>query len=293
MRRLLKRIKKRYFALPLLALAAFLAYFRVAYPGFSSGVYDQMRHATLDENRNLYGCVRYWLETMEQLEYDEEAGRYTFDRVDEAALAPLARAKVNYHKGKFEPAIRLLREDIVAAGETEQKVFWLAMAHLRQAEAENCLAHLNGALELPAASPAPPCGCPAGVCSLPLLRPHVKLTHSREATRLFKRLLDRYDGDNRLYRWLLNLSCMTTGGFPDEVPAAYRVGEDFHDAFFGERRREAEARYAHLTFEDRAKELGVDTFHAGRGVAVEDFDMDGYLDIITAGGFEGLRYYHN
>src|SRR5947207_6905842 len=45
--------------------------------------------------------------------------------------------------------------------------------------------------------------------------------------------------------------------------------------------------------EDRAKELGVDTYNTGRGVAVEDFDNDGYLDIVTGGSFDVVKYYKN
>src|SRR5207249_8980837 len=44
---------------------------------------------------------------------------------------------------------------------------------------------------------------------------------------------------------------------------------------------------------NRASELGVDTYGTGRGVAVEDFDKDGYLDIVTGGQFEAVRYYKN
>ena len=37
----------------------------------------------------------------------------------------------------------------------------------------------------------------------------------------------------------------------------------------------------------------MDTHDTGRGVAVEDFDRDGYLDIVTGGIFNDVRYYRN
>jgi FG-GAP-like repeat len=87
---------------------------------------------------------------------------------------------------------------------------------------------------------------------------------------------------------------MTIHRYPDGVPERYRITGDFQNYFFGPKRREKEAAYAALSFTDRARELGVDTFHSGKGLAVEDFDRDGYLDIITGGFYDDdLRLYHN
>ena len=75
------------------------------------------------------------------------------------------------------------------------------------------------------------------------------------------------------------------------MPEPYRLQNRFIDAFYGP---ETDAgRGAELTFTDRAAELGVDTFDAGKGVAVEDFDGDGFLDIVTGGSFDELRFYRN
>src|SRR5205823_5413740 len=130
-------------------------------------------------------------------------------------------------------------------------------------------------------------------CSLPLSQPHGLDSHSRRAAQLLERLLDNYSSDNRLHQWLLNFSHMTTGGFPDRVPPRYRIDSPFTAAFFGAKRAEAEHRFAPVAFAERARDFGVDTFNTGRGVAVEDFDGDGYLDIITAASFEGLKYFKN
>src|SRR5438876_618827 len=144
MRRILKKLKKRYIPLALVVLAlGFLLYYRVAYPGFSAGLTNQLRDGTWDENRNLYGCVRYWLDTMEQLKFDEESGLYSFEKFDVSTLDEFTRGKVDYHRGHFPSAIASIQADVDHNGETEGKLFWLAMTHLRQAEAENCLARLQ------------------------------------------------------------------------------------------------------------------------------------------------------
>src|SRR5205823_6440224 len=110
------------------------------------------------------------------------------------------------------------------------------------------------------------------LCALPLTQPHDRAESARAAAKTFETLLDRYDPSNRLYQWLLNFNLMTAGGFPQEVPAKYLVKGDFIDAFYGERKKRTEAEYSYLSFDERAHELGVDTFNAGKGVAVEDFD---------------------
>src|SRR5262249_36347735 len=93
--------------------------------------------------------------------------------------------------------------------------------------------------------------------------------------------------------WLLNFCCMTIGGYPDRVPPAYRIENEFTSTFYGKIAEDAQRKYGNLKFVDRAKELGVDGFDTGRGVAVEDFDRDGYLDIVAAGFSHGVRYYKN
>jgi hypothetical protein len=86
---------------------------------------------------------------------------------------------------------------------------------------------------------------------------------------------------------------MTVNGFPQDVPSRYLIKGDFINSFYGEKKKGAEAEFAYLSFDERARGLGVATNNTGRGVAVEDFNRDGYLDIITGGSFEYLNYYQN
>ncbi|MBI1926238.1 VCBS repeat-containing protein [Candidatus Poribacteria bacterium] len=196
-------------------------------------------------------------------------------------------AKLEWHRGNFAAAVSDLEEYHRRHKESESSLFWLAMSYMRLAEAENCLAHLV------ADAPSHDHLEESQMCVLPLTVYHQKGADSRKAAKLFEKLLDQYDKNNRRYQWLLNFCYMTVGGFPDEVPPSYRVTGNFIDYFYGDKKQEMEKKYADLSFHDRAKELGVNSLDAGKGVAVEDFDRDGYLDIITGGSYSPIRYYWN
>ena len=293
-------------------------YFQKRYTGLTKGMLNQIRYSTTDENKNLWIIISYWLEWMQKLKMNDATGIYGFQGVDESRLDDFDKGKLAYHRGQFAQAVSLIEQDMGRGGESESKLFWLAMCYMRSAEAENCLPKLvnDVAIEGSAAGdhkvhessiekvdssawafslrhddgPHPDA---QKICALPVTRFHDRSDSSRAAAKLFERLLDRYDRTNRLYQWLLNFCYMTIDAFPQEVPERYLIKTEFIDAFYGERKREIEKQYSQLMFEDRARELGVDTYNTGRGVAVEDFDNDGYLDIVTGGSFDGVKYYRN
>ena len=160
---------------------------------------------------------------------------------------------------------------------------------MRWAEEQNCLALLSapdGPGFLHGADPS-------RFCSLPLSTHHRLTQGSAAANLLLEKLLTDYSPQDPVYRWLLNFNFMTWGRFPEDVPAAYRIQTGMVTQFYGPNAKEALERYEHLVFRERARDLGVDTLDAGKGVAVEDFDGDGYLDIITGGTFDPIRYYRN
>jgi hypothetical protein len=292
------RFKLIILALPLVLLLGAI-YFRYRYKGFTGGLYNQARYATVGENKNLWFCIGYWLEYMQLLKFNEATGFYSFDNVDESGMSLYERGKLAYHRGDFAGAISRIEEDIKKNGESEDKLFWLAMSYMRHAETENCLARLT-----------PPRDNlkqddhanqhvhenqmdNTQLCALPLTQFHQRPDSARAAAKILEKLLDRYDRDNRLYQWLLNFNYMTVNGFPQEVPPKYLIKTKFIDSFYGEKKKETEAEFASLSFVDRAHELGVDTFNSGKGVAVEDFDRDGYLDIVTGGNFDTVKFYKN
>jgi hypothetical protein len=276
----------------LLALVSILCVcvvlFVASYPGLAKGLVRQARYSTWHENRNLGFLISYWLTFMQKLRLDPVSGNYNFSYRPPDGLSAFEQGRLAYHRGVFTEAVTDIEADIRDTGESEKKLFWLAASYMRLAEAVNCLQSLRGQenhahMDMPAGM----------ACILPVTVFQRKTEGSLAAARTFERLLDRYDPQNRLYQWLLNFSYMTINRFPEGVPAKYRINTPFIDAFYGTGKKRAEAEYADLNFVDEAKELGVDMFSPGRGVAVEDFDGDGYLDIVAGGTYGPIRFYHN
>lgn len=275
------------------------SYIRVSYKGFTTGMYNQTRYATVAENKNLWFCISYWLDYMQLLKFNEASGLYSFDNVDESGMSLYERGKLAYHRGDFPVVVSLIEQDINRSGESEDKLFWLAISYMRQAEAQNCLARLTShpdqqqnALQAPHVHENQT-DSRQQLCALPLTKFHTQTESARSAAKIFEKLLDQYDHENRLYQWLLNFNYMTVNGFPQDVPPRYLINTKFIDTFYGNRKKETETEFATLSFADRAHEMGVDTFNAGKGVAVEDFDHDGYLDIVTGGNFDTVKFYRS
>ena len=273
----------------LVALAGWLLSRR--YEGITAAVAGQVRHAGWRESVNLLAAVRYLLPRLQDLTLDPATGLYDFRHTPQAGLDAFERGVLAYHGGDFATAVALLERDLAAEGESEQRLLWLALALMRMGEVENCLEPLRGSTHAHAGE------LDAGAfCSLPLRRHHTAQGPARRAARLLERLLELHqteDADRSLYRWLLNLDLMTVGGYPGEVPPRHRVRGAFLDGFHGAEAARRQRRHRDLRFTDRARELGVLNPGTGRGVAVEDFDGDGDLDLIATGSFGGLRYLRN
>ena len=195
--------------------------------------------------------------------------------------------------GNEAEAIRLFADALELVPETEENRaginfnnYRLGVAYLRLAETQNCAHHPN-----------------AEACILPLRGRgiHERQTPARQAIAAFTRALENSEepvsgdltGDastrnwnvgaaarpaandaTRQYfaaRWLVNLAYMTVGGYPDEVPEPYRLPpETFRSA-------ERMPRFTNI-----APALGLDTFDLCGGAIADDFDNDGYLDIVVS-----------
>ncbi len=130
-----------------------------------------------------------------------------------------------------------------------------AIAHLRAAEVENCINRHN-----------------AQCCIFPLegAAIHLEKEPAQRARLDYLATLGRDPGDLRA-RWLLNLSSMAVGDYPQGVPAEFLIPPEAFESDHDIKR-----------FADIATRLGVDTFNRSGGVIVEDFDGDGRLDIVTS-----------
>lgn len=85
-------------------------------------------------------------------------------------------------------------------------------------------------------------------------------------------------------RWLLNIAFMTIGGYPDQVPEAYLLPPQTFES------DDEIPRFVNI-----APTLDLATFDMCGGVIAEDFDNDGYLDIVVSTwDVEGqIRFFRN
>ena len=148
---------------------------------------------------------------------------------------------------------------------------YLAISYLRMGEQDNCL-HQHG----------------ADSCLLPISGSgiHTLQNGSRGAIREYTEILNENSG-NLTARWLLNLAYMTLGEYPQSVPEAWLIPP----AVF-------KSEHEMKRFYDVAPQLGVDASGLAGGCILEDFDGDGYIDImVSSSGLDAvrdqLRYFHN
>jgi len=136
----------------------------------------------------------------------------------------------------------------------------LGVAYMRLGEQENCVAHHT----------SESCLAPIGRGGV-----HTEQKGSRTA---IKYLTEALAGGHQDIRsaWLLNLAFMTLGEYPDKVPPQWLIAPRVFNSDYDIGR-----------FRDVAPEAGLAAHgHAG-GAIMEDFDNDGFLDIVKSSW--GLR----
>lgn len=131
----------------------------------------------------------------------------------------------------------------------------IAVAYMRLGERNNCINNHS-----------------PDACIMPIQGRgiHQDQTGSREAVKIFETILKVFPDDLDA-RWLLNISYMTLGEYPDKVPPAWLIPGLY-----------AKSEYEVKPFEDIAAYAGLNVDDRAGGAVVEDFDNDGYLDIITS-----------
>lgn len=129
---------------------------------------------------------------------------------------------------------------------------FLALSWLRLGEQENCQSN-----------PA------ANVCILPLdgAARHEKQEGARKAISVYKAILHNFPNDLGS-RYLLNIAYMAVGGYPDSVPPNYVM-----------RGLKARPDATFPLFQNVAPLVGVAVDGLSGGLAVEDFNRDGHLDM--------------
>src|ERR1700678_2701204 len=171
---------------------------------------------------------------------------------------------------EFEDIDRMVEENSIPLDDAARAELTMskAICYLRMGEQENCCANHN----------AESCMSPihgAGV--------HTKPRGSRGAIGVLTGLLEKTPGDLRA-RWLLNIAYMTLGEYPGKVPARWLLDPSL---FASE--------YDIGHFPEIAANVGLNIDGLAGGVVLEDFDNDGFLDLMVSswGLNSQLRYFHN
>jgi hypothetical protein len=144
----------------------------------------------------------------------------------------------------------------------------LALAYLRMGEQDNCIA-----------------GHTIESCLLPIQGKgiHTNQRGSRAAIQEYLSLLEKQP-KHYSNRWLLNIAYMTVGEYPHNVPERWLIPPEAFESDYDIKR-----------FYDVAPNLGLDVVGMAGGSIMEDFDGDGYLDIMASswGLRDQLRYFRN
>ena len=179
--------------------------------------------------------------------------------------------------GTPEPGIAMLEAALAEYGATlaredvEALKSDIAFAYFRIGEQQNCAASPN-----------------ADVCIVPIQEGgvHRQKLGATEAARRYEELLaTSTQADNiLLYRWLLNITYMQLGQYPNGVPETWRIDPK---VFASEGRLKP--------FHDVAAVRGLVEFGRAGGAILEDFDNDGHLDVMLShmGMAEQMEYFHN
>ena len=171
--------------------------------------------------------------------------------------------------GNEDPAITCLTEAYDLLPQARQAglppnlrnrvLFLLGVAYMRLAETENCCARSS------------PDNCIVPIADGGI---HTEQRGARMAIRYLSELFQSIPRGTLLKmdtRWLLNIAHMTLGEYPNGVPRKYLIPET---AF--------ESSVPFPKFVNISAEVGLDTFSLSGGVACDDIDNDGYLDLIVS-----------
>ena len=217
----------------------------------------------LKKQRDGYFRADNYYASAPQLEYYDSIIKSTSSKQDKMIFT-YNKCYALIALGREQEAIELLEEQVAKIdsagikGMDKLKV-QLALAYLRAGERTNCV--MNHTAE---------------TCIFPIQGEgiHKLQEGSRGAINVYEKLL-KANPDNLEYRWLLNIAYMTLGEYPSKAPSAYLLPHLSEN-------ETSDSILAIKPFRDVAGLLDLDINNMAGGVIVDDFDNDGYLDIVTS-----------
>ncbi|MDP6941355.1 MAG: CRTAC1 family protein [Planctomycetota bacterium] len=176
--------------------------------------------------------------------------------------------RVTKGRKHFETAVAISSEAKLSEKQRHSALRWLAISHLREGEVEYCIVKNNedsGIFPFEGGGLwTNPGGARAAI-------------HSLE-----KILAEDPQASGAL--WLYNYAHIAEGTWPDGVPKERRLNPD---------KIRTGAKVPH--FKNISRHLGVNSFDLSGGAIMDDFDGDGYLDLVSSSCDRTmpLSYYHN
>ena len=168
------------------------------------------------------------------------------------------------------PLVAAMKEEEQTDKVSKETKAFLAISYLRLGERNNCIAnHSMGSCIFPIAG--------KGVYTDPYA--------SQKGIEVFKEILES-DPTDLESRWLLNIAYMTIGEYPQKVPAKFLIPGLDKDT----------SSYKVKPFTDMAGSLQlINSKNDAGGAITDDFNNDGYLDIITSSWDldESMHYFKN
>lgn len=210
---------------------------------------------TTDPNKNYYSSelrAQYFQEQMAKASPREKGSLkyYYFKELINSGNNKLAIESI-------QNFIAQLNLDIDGMDKNSKLFFeLLALAHLRDGELENCQANHT-----------------AESCIFPLAENsyHQLRSGSSNAIKIYEKILHQFP-DDLTTRWLLNVAYMTLGEYPDKVPEKWLI-----DGL-----KPTKSQSPVRPFTNVASGAGVDINELSGGVCLDDFNNDGYIDIVAS-----------
>lgn len=189
---------------------------------------------------------------------------------DEGSYLLSSKASLLLEAGREEQSVNAYEKliDRMDFMSIEELMPAIGIAYMRLGERNNCMLKHTGSS-----------------CIFPIKNDgvHKIETGSRKAIDVYKAILrvHPYDLESR---WLINIAYMTLGEYPQKVPKQLLIPNLNSDSISSVK-----------PFIDIAGSLGLDIKGRAGGVIIDDFNNDGYLDIITSGWdlSDPMHYFQN